>query len=157
MKQLCLFASMVLASGLLFTNIYNSMIDAASWGADIPTTIQTAREYFKTVNPGNFFRVFSPVNQVLALLALILFWKTSASARIYLGIALALYVLGDVFTFAYFYPRNDILFKTAALTDIDTITDAWKGWNTMNWLRSAILFAGLIFSFMAWRKIYTVK
>ena len=133
------------------------MIDVTSWGADIPTTIQTAREYFKTVNPGNFFRVFSPINQVLALLALILFWKTSTIVRVYLGTALAFYVLGDVFTFAYFYPRNEIMFKTAALTDIDTITNAWNGWNTMNWLRSAIVFAGLIFSFMAWRKIYTVK
>lgn len=157
MKQLFLFASIVLASGLLFTNIYNSMIDATSWGADIPNSIQTTREYFKTVNPGNFFRIFSPVNQVLALVALILFWKTSSRARIFLGTALALYVLGDVFTFAYFYPRNDIMFKTAALTDIDTITNAWKGWSTMNWLRSAILFAGLIFSFIAWRKIYTIK
>ncbi len=156
MKQLFLFASIALASGLLFTNIYNSMIDATSWGADIPKSIETAREYFKTVDPGNFFRIFSPINQVLGLLALILFWKASATVRIYLGIALVLYVLGDVFTFAYFYPRNDIMFK-AQLTDIDIIRKAWTGWNSMNWLRSFILFVGLIFSFMALHKIYTTK
>ncbi len=156
MKQLFLFASIALASGLLFTNIYNSMIDATSWGADIPKSIETAREYFKTVDPGNFFRIFSPINQVLGLLTLILFWKASATVRIYLGIALVLYVLGDVFTFAYFYPRNDIMFKTQ-LTDIDTIRKAWTGWNSMNWLRSFILFVGLIFSFMALHKIYTTK
>lgn len=156
MKQLFLFASIALASGLLFTNIYNSMVDAKSWGADIPKSIETAREYFKTVNPANFFRIFSPINQVLGLLALILFWKASATVRIYLGIALVLYVLGDVFTFAYFYPRNDIMFK-APLTDIDTVRKAWTGWNFMNWLRSFILFAGLIFSFMALHKIYTTK
>ncbi|MBS1930600.1 MAG: DUF1772 domain-containing protein [Bacteroidetes bacterium] len=125
-------------------------------GADIPKSIETAREYFKAVNPGNFFRIFSPVNQVLGLLALILFWKASATIRIYLGIALVLYVLGDVFTFAYFYPRNDIMFK-AQLTDIDAIRKAWTGWNSMNWLRSLILFAGLIFSFMALHKIFTTK
>ncbi len=156
MKQLFLFASIALASGLLFTNIYNSMIDATSWGADIPKSIETAREYFKKVDPGNFFRIFSPINQVLGLLALILFWKASATVRIYLGIALVLYVLGDVFTFAYFYPRNDIMFK-AQLTDIDIIRKAWTGWNSMNWLRSFILFVGLIFSFMALHKIYTTK
>jgi len=156
MKQLFLFASIALASGLLFTNIYNSMVDTRSWGADIPQSIETARKYFKTVNPGAFFRIFSPINQVLGLLVLILFWKASATVRIYLGVALVFYVLGDVFTFAYFYPRNDILFK-AQITDIDAIRKAWTGWNSMNWLRSFIVFAGLIFSFMALHKIYTTK
>lgn len=156
MKLLFLFASITLASGLLFTNIYNSIIDVTSWGTDIPKSIETAREYFKVVNPGSFFRTFSPINQVLGLLALILFWKTFAPVRIYLGIALAFYVLGDIFTFAYFYPRNDIMFK-APMTDIDVIRKAWKGWNSMNWLRSFIVFAGLIFSFMALHKIYLTK
>jgi hypothetical protein len=32
MKKLFLFASIALASGLLFTNVYNSMIDSTSWG-----------------------------------------------------------------------------------------------------------------------------
>lgn len=156
MKKLFLFASIALASGLLFTNVYNSMIDATSWGADIPKSIETAREYFIAVNPGNFFRIFSPINQVLGLLVLILYWKVPTTVRIYLGIALVLYVLVDVFTFAYFYPRLDIMFK-AQLTDIDAIRQAWIGWDTMNWLRSAILFAGLIFSFLALHKIYTTK
>src|SRR6185436_18903917 len=85
MKQLLLFVSIALASGLLLTNIYTSLVDAKSWGANIPQSIETAREYFKTVNAGNFFRIFSPANQVAGLLALILFWKVSATARIYLG------------------------------------------------------------------------
>ena len=156
MKKLLLISSIVLTSGLLFTNVYNSMIDSTSWGTDIPKSIETAREYFKAVNPGNFFRVFSPINQILGLLSLILFWKVSTKVRIYLGIALAFYVLGDVFTFAYFYPRNDIMFKTP-ITDIEAIKQAWTGWNTMNWLRSAIVFVGLIFSFLALHKIYTTK
>lgn len=157
MKQIFLFASIALASGLLFTNIYNSLIDAKSWGADIPNSIETARNYFKAVNPGNFFRIFSPLNQILALLVLILFWKVSPSSRIYLGVALLLYVLGDVFTFAYFYPRNDIMFKDAQLDEIYTIRNAWIGWNNMNWLRSLIVLIGLIFSFLALHKTYSSK
>ena len=68
--------------------------------------------------------------------------------------ALALYVCADVFTFAYFYPRNKIMFETTPLPDIDTLKNAWTEWDTMNWLRSFILFAGLVFSFLALRKIY---
>ena len=98
MIQVILFLSLALASGLLFTNIYNSMIDAKLWGTDIPRSIETAREYLKAVNPGNFFRIFSPINQVLALVALVLFWKSSPTVRIYLGITLVLYVFSELFT-----------------------------------------------------------
>jgi hypothetical protein len=157
MKLLLLFASAALASGLLFTNIYTSLVDAKSWGADIPKSIETAREYFKTVNPGNFFRMISPPNQVVALVVLILFWKVSATVRIYLGMALILYVCVDVFTFAYFYPRNKIMFETTPIPDIQSLKNAWTDWNTMNWLRSLILFAGLVFSFLALRKTYIAK
>jgi hypothetical protein len=157
MKKLILFASVALASGILFTNIYTSLIDARSWGASIPKSIEAAREYFKIVNPGNFFRMFAPINQVLALLVLILFWKASSTVRIFLGAALVLYILGDVFTFAYFYPRNKIMFETTPLPDIDTLKNAWTGWNTMNWLRSLVFFAGIVFSFLGLHKIYIAK
>jgi hypothetical protein len=157
MKQSLLFASAAVASGLLFTNLYTSMVDARSWGANMPQSIETARQYFKSVNPGNYFRIISPVNQVLGLLVLILFWKVSATVRLYLGMALALYICVDVFTFAYFYPRNKIMFETGSLTDIDTLKNALTGWRTMNWLRSFLLFAGLVFSFLALHKIYSAK
>ena len=157
MKQLLLFVSIALASGLLFTNIYTSLVDAKSWGANLPRSIETAREYFKTVNAGNFFRIFSPLNQVAGLLALILFWKVSATVRIYLGLALVLYVCTDVLTFAYFYPRNAIIFEKGSLTDIDTLKNALNGWRTMNWMRSFVVFAGVVFSCLALHKIYTAK
>lgn len=157
MKIIFLFASAVIASGVLITNIYTSLIDATSWGSNIPHSIGAAREYFKTVNPGDFFRVYSPVNQLLALLALILFWKAGPSVRILLGSTFVLYVICDVMTFAYFYPRNDILFRDAALTDVETLTKTWRQWNSMNWVRTLILAAGVISSFIAAHRIYTVK
>ena len=156
MKQLLLFVSIALASGLLLTNIYTSLVDAKSWGANIPQSIETAREYFKTVNAGNFFRIFSPVNQALGLLVVILFWKSSPSIRLCLGIAVVMYILGDLLTFAYFYPRNDIMFKTAQLTDTDLLTKTWREWSTMNWVRSLIVLTGLFFSFLSLHKLYSL-
>lgn len=154
MKNLLLFASISVASGLLFVNLYTSIVDAKSWGSDIPNSITTTRSYFKNVNPGSFFRIFSPVNQLLALLVLIIFWKSSPSTRVYLGAALVLYVLADVLTFAYFYPRNDIMFRTADLTDTITLRKTWSEWNSMNWIRSAIILVGLTLSFYSLHKIY---
>jgi hypothetical protein len=157
MKNLVLFLSAIIASGLLFVNLYTSLIDARSWGSDLPNSIAAAREYFKTVNPGYFFRIFSPVNQVMGLLALILCWKTSRSIRLYLVIAFALYILGDVLTFAYFYPRNDIMFKTAQLSDINLLRKTWSEWNSMNWVRSLVIFVGICFSFASVHRTYSVQ
>ncbi len=154
MKIIVIYLSIVFASGVLFVNIYNSIVDATSWGANIPQSIQAARHYYQATNPGIFFRVFSPVNQALALLSLILFWKSSNSIRIFLIVAFLLYVLGDVFTFAYFYPRNDILFKSDITSNLQAIKTAWKQWATMNWLRSLVILVGLIFSFISLHKIY---
>ena len=154
MKTIILFISIGIASGLLFVNLYTSLVDAKSWGSDIPNSVATTREYFKTVSPGNFFRLFSPINQVLGLLVLILFWKTSPSIRLCLGAALALYILGDLFTFAYFYPRNDIMFKTAQLTDVALLRKTAAEWSAMNWLRSLVVLTGLVFSCISLHKIY---
>ena len=157
MKVLFLYASIIVASGLLLTNVYTSIVDATSWGSDIPNSIGAAREYFKVVNPGNFFRLFSPLNQVLGLLVLILFWKSTPTIRLYVGIAFALYVLSDAFTFAFFYPRNEIMFETAALTEVDRLRKVWSEWNSMNWVRSGLALVGVVFSGRALHLWYVRK
>lgn len=149
MKNLFLFASIVVASGVLFVNIYTSLVDVKSWGASIPDSIATARSYFKNVNPGDFFRMFSPVNQVLALIVLVIFRKTSVTVRIFLASALLLYVLGDVMTFGYFYPRNEILFRSGSLTDIELLKKTLQEWSSMNWIRSLLLLTGIVFSLLS--------
>jgi hypothetical protein len=151
-QKIVLFLSITVACGILVTNIYTSIVDATSWGSNIPESIHAARNYFKVVNPGIFFRVVSPLNQVLALLALVLFWKSVPSARMFLAIALGCYILTDVFTFAYFYPRNEIMFVKA--TDSAVMAKAWSEWNAMNWLRSLIIFAGVCASFVSLDRIY---
>jgi hypothetical protein len=154
MKTIILFASISIASGLLLTNIYTSIVDAKSWGSNIPDSIAAARAYYTTVSPANFFRLFSPINQLLAILVFILFWKSVPSIRMYTGAALVMYLVAEAMTFGYFYPRNAILFNTASLTDIDLLKKTWSQWNSMNWVRSGILLTGIVFSFLALFRIF---
>jgi len=151
-QKIVLFLSIIVATSILAANVYTSVVDAPSWGSNIPESIHTARNYFKSGSPAKFFRIVSPLNQVLAILALILFWKAVPSARVFLGIALGCYVLTDVFTFAYFYPRNEIMFVNG--TDPALMSKAWSEWNAMNWVRSLIAFAGVCASFVSLDKIY---
>jgi hypothetical protein len=157
MKTIFVFASIIIASGILVVNLYTSLVDVKSWGSDVPHSIAAAREYFKTVNPGTFFRLFSPVNQILALFVLVLFWRASPEIRLYLGIAFVLYVIGDVITFSYFYPRNDLMFKTAELSNTDLLKRTVAEWARVNWIRSLIILTGIVFSFLSLHKIYLLR
>jgi hypothetical protein len=132
-RPVFLALSAAVASGLLFVNVYNSVVDAPNWGADLPHSLVTARDYFSAANPGNFFRVVSPLNQVLAIIVLVFSWKSHR----YLALAfLVTALLLDAMTFGYFYPRNEIMFIAAM--DENAVRIAWQEWSNMNWLRSAL-------------------
>jgi len=151
-QTLVLVLAATIASGLLFTNIYTSIVDAPNWARDVPASITTAREYFGVANPGTFFRIFSPVNQVLALAAAVLAWWAPRGTFSICVAALVLAVLVDVFTFAYFYPRNDIMF-VAPMENIDAIRSALNGWRNMNWLRSGMIAVLVFLDFLALMKV----
>ena len=157
MKKVILFTSVALASGVLFANIYNSMVNAVATDSDIPNSIIAARTFFKTVNPGDFFKIFSPATQFFTLLALILFWKTAKSVRILLGIALLCYISGDIFAFTYFHPRSDLMFLSEPVPDTETLKKIASEWSSMNWVRSFVLFVGVVCSCLAVDKIYSLR
>src|SRR3954462_7623803 len=98
MKKVCAFISIAFMAALLGANVYNSVVDARSWGASIPDSIFTARTYFKVVNPGTFYRAASPLNQLFALATLVIGWKSGKNARLYFGLALLFAVLAEALT-----------------------------------------------------------
>jgi hypothetical protein len=153
MKIVIVYLSLVIAGGILLTNIYTSIVDARSWGADIPNSIETARQYYKATNPGDFFRIFSPLNQLLALAAIIVFWKRSRKARALLITAFILYVIAEGMTFGYFYPRNAIMFEKPL--DVAAVKAAWQEWDSMNWVRSLLIATGVGCTVMALHRIYS--
>ena len=149
LSKSALILATTFAAGLLFVNVYNTLIDAVNWGSNIPASIQTARDYYKTVTPAHFFRVLSPVNQILTLLALVFSWKAGIKARIYGGLALAFAVSVDAFTFSFFYPRLELMFVAPIDSNIDALKAAWSEWTNVNWLRSLLEVLNLAFDFAA--------
>lgn len=149
MRKLVLYASVAFSSGLFFTNIYNSIVNAANWESNIPQSITATRDFFVVANPGTFFKLIDPTNMLLIALALILFWKKSSSIRLFLGTALLCYVSSMILTFAYFYPRNEVMFLSEQLPNTETLKEAASEWGRMNWVRSLIWLTGLVCSFLA--------
>jgi hypothetical protein len=72
-EKAILFLSITVASGLLMVSVYKSLVDAKSWGFDIPASIQRPETcYKKHCDPRRFYAVKGPLNQVLSLLPLVL-------------------------------------------------------------------------------------
>jgi Domain of unknown function (DUF1772) len=157
MKKAILFLSIICASGLMLVSVYNTVIDAHSWGSDIPASIQTARDYFQHVDPRRFFAVAGPINQLLSLLAIILFWKDGVSLRVYFGVSFLIYAAIVALTFAYFIPRDLILFTWSIPDHLDQIKAAATEWSRMNWLRTLLGLIGVLFSFKGLDNFYAAR
>jgi hypothetical protein len=146
-KKLILFLSIACASGLTMVTVYNTIIDSASWGSDIPSSIQTARDYFQHVDPRRFYAVAGPVNQILILLTIILFWKDEVVLRFCFAGSFLFYTAIIVMTLAYFIPRDLILFTSSIPDHLEQIKTASAEWSRMNWLRFSFGLAGVLLSF----------
>jgi len=143
LRRILIYIAILFLAGVLGANVYNSIVDAPNWGSAIPQSLDAAKAYFSHANPGNFYRVASPLAQIAALIALIAAWPAGKTARILAALALVLAVLGDAFTFLYFYPRNEIMFGSGTHS-VEDLQTAWAGWSTMNWLRSFLILAAVI-------------
>ena len=147
---------MAIAAGLTLVNVYTSLVDVPAWSHNIPASVDTTRQYYQVSNPGDFFRIFSPLNQLLGLLCLVLFWKRSRQVRLLLAAAFALYVTGEGMTFMYFYPRNAILLGTQP-ADASTLQSVLAEWSSMNWVRSLVVAAGCVCSGLALHNTYATS
>lgn len=83
----------------------------------------------------------------MILLTLILFWKDSVKIRLYFAAAFVSYAAIVILTLVYFIPRDLILFTWSIPDHLEQIRVALAQWRLMNWVRSLLGFAGLLFSF----------
>ncbi|WBV58840.1 DUF1772 domain-containing protein [Chryseobacterium daecheongense] len=153
MKLFILYLYIIIGSGILFVNLYNSIVDAPNWGRNIPDSLETAKNYFQQKTPADFFKITGPLHHLIGLAVIIFLWNPYPQTRGYIISAFILFVLADVFTVLYFFPRNDILFGQKPV-DPKIALQTWKEWSHMNWIRSLILLSGVVISCISLYKIY---
>jgi hypothetical protein len=157
MKKAILFLSIIFAAGLVMVTVYNTVVDARSWGSDIPASIQAAREYYKHVDPRRFYAIIGPPNLLLSLLTIILFWKDGVSLRLYFGASFLLYAAILILTFTYFIPRDLIIFTWPIPDHLEEIRTAVSQWSQMNWLRTVLGLGGVLCSFKGLDTFYKTR
>jgi|SRR5690606_5455231 len=148
MRKTVLYAAVAFSSGLFFTLIYNSVVNAANWESNVPHSITATRDFFVVANPGTFFKVVDPATSLLTVIALVLYFKKPA-IRSVLAVAILCYIISMVLTFTYFYPRNEMMFISEQLPEMHTLKKAVSEWGRMGWVRSLLSLGGLICTFLA--------
>lgn len=126
LKQLGIVFDLLALAAVFGASLYQSVIDAPNFNANLPDSLEHFRQYMSVKNPGDYFRVVAPTAQVLVLFSLIHNWKNSL--RWWLLAALALIVGADVITFTIHYPRNAMMFTAQLTVPVDVLEKAAAEW-----------------------------
>ena len=142
-KELLLCLAIILLGALLGGSLYDAIVMAPNYRVGIPESLEHVRQFMAVANPGNFFRVISPLTQLTILVSLILGWRRPTGRRWWLIPALLLIVAGDVLTFTFHYPRNAILFHDPVHTSPQILQHAANEWAYGNYFRVVLVGAAL--------------
>ncbi len=144
-------AAVVGVGMLLGASSYESVVMAPNYSANIPNSLETARQFFSINNPGVFFRVLAPATEVLALVSTVLCWRTKG-ARWWMLAAFGAIIAADVITFTFHYPRNDLLFTNPLSVPKDQLMQAANEWAVGNYARIALLVVALALGMVAFSR-----
>ncbi len=122
---------------------YEAVVMAPNYEREIPASVDTARAFFQARTPAHYFRVLSPVTQLLLLASTLVGWKTPGT-RWSAGAVLIVLILLDAITFLFHYPRLKIMFKTTEPVEAERLRRAAREWTQGNLVRVALLAAAFL-------------
>jgi hypothetical protein len=123
---------------LLGACAYESVVMAPNYERDVPASIDTARQFLSRRTPAHYFRVISPLTQLVLLAGVIASWAVP-SVRFPALVAFGALVLTEGITFAYQYPRLGLMFKASTPQDPARLRRAAREWAIGNIVRIVLL------------------
>lgn len=138
---------------LLGATLYESVVMAPNFARG-KAALESARAFLIATNPGNYFRVLSPVTQGLLLVSVLLIWNADPrSVRWILITALGVHILVDVITYSYHYPRNKIMFVAPLERPSAELQEVAREWAKGNYVRMGLLMVSAIAAFTAFYQL----
>jgi hypothetical protein len=133
-KNILLIVAIMFVGAVFGGGLYESVVNAPNYNANIPESLEHYRLFMSAANPGNFFRVVAPAAQIVLLISLVLNWKRPPGRRWWLLAAFLMLVAADVITFTIHYPRNALMFTAPMNVAPDVLKQAaaeWIKWNVV--------------------------
>ena len=94
---------------ILGGTIFAAIVEYPNWFANMPSSLEATRTFYKVFHPGYFFQVFGPLTVLSGIAFVIAGWRIAGARRL-VATSVAIFVAIELLTFFYIYPRLNILF-----------------------------------------------
>jgi len=142
--MMILLGSIVLETFMVYPNIFHNP----------PESFETALEFMSVRAPSDFFPPLGFLSWVTGVGALILGWRVP-SARYWILGSLAMIVCEGLFSMAFFWPRNTIMFiEGPAVHSAAFLRQTAQEFQTLHWARLGFNLAGSMLIFTGFAKFY---
>ena len=125
---------------ILGGTIFSVLVEYPNWFANIPSSLEATRNFYKVFHPGYFFQIFGPLSVLSGIAFVIVGWRI-AGARNLIATSVVLFVGIELLTFFYIYPRLNVLFVDEPGTrSIEALRIAAQQFTTADNARTVLCF-----------------
>ncbi len=118
--------------------IFSVLVEYPNWFANVPSSLEATRSFYKVFHPGHFFQTTAPLAFVTGIAFVITGWRIS-SARNFVLMSLAALVAAEMLTFIYIYPRLGVMFGPNAPTKtVDAMRQAAQQFTNADRIRTGL-------------------
>ena len=129
--------------------VFAIMVEYPNWFADVPSSLEATRNFYKVLHPGFFFQIFGPLMLVTGVAFSIAGWRLTGVRNLVL-ISIAIFVAVELLTFFYIYPRLGIMFGSdAGLRSVDALKQAAAEFTLADRIRTGMAFTAGCISLVA--------
>ncbi|HUR97365.1 MAG TPA: hypothetical protein VMZ26_04775 [Pyrinomonadaceae bacterium] len=122
--------------------IFCVLVEYPNWFANVPSSLEATRNFYKVYHPGYFFQTVAPLSLFAGIGFLITGWRI-AGARNYVLMSLAVLIAAELLTFIYIYPRLNVMFYApdVASHSVETLRQAASEFTNADRIRTVMAFA----------------
>ena len=146
LQNILIFAHVFLAVMVFGGAIMETFINFPNWFHNIPTSLDTAKNFLQARQPGQFFQTLYPLAILAGIAFVIIGWKIKP-ARNFILAAIVLSVGLEVITFSFIYPMLRIMIREgSAVHSVEVLKQTAQQFTTLNYIRMFFFFVSEMFS-----------
>ena len=137
--------------------VFDTLIVYPNTFHDVPHSLERAMAFATVRGPGDFFPPVGFASWITGVGSLILAWRVKA-ARYWILASLVVIVSEGLFSMAFFWPRNTIMFtEGTADHSVALLKQTAQEFEVGHWIRFALGAAAATTSFMGFLKFYRYR
>jgi hypothetical protein len=142
--MMILLGAIVMETFMVYPNVFH----------DPPRSLELGLEFMSVRAPSDFFPPLGFLSWVTGAGALILGWRVR-SARYWIVFSVLMIVCEGLFSMAYFWPRNEIMFiEGTAVHSAEFLRQVAREFQTLHWARVAFNVAATASIFVGFMRFY---